>query len=97
MESFVSVYVDMSASPTAVRTAVEAVPHPDGVTSVAVDDRSVSDTFGCRIAIDLVGDFDEKREGLDIARRYAAAVSAKLGVPAFYDLLRLDSPGRFLQ
>jgi hypothetical protein len=50
------------------------------------------DTFGCRIAVDLTGTFDERTEGLAIARRYAEQLSLALGVPAFpfYDLLRRD-------
>ena len=99
VEAFASVYVDMAASPAAVRAAVADLGRPDGVLEVVVDDRSVTDTFGCRIAVDLNGDFDEQRDGLTIARAYARALSGVLGVPAFalHDLLRLDSPHRFLQ
>ncbi|MCW2689559.1 MAG: hypothetical protein JWR37_4449 [Mycobacterium sp.] len=70
---------------------------PIGVTKVAIDDRSVTDTFGCRIAIDLVGTFDQTAEGQTIARCYARRLSAILGVPAFafYDLLRTD-PTKFI-
>jgi hypothetical protein len=55
---------------------------------------SVTDTFGCRIAVDLTGTFDEQTEGLAIARRYAEQLSLALGVPAFpfYDLLRRPPP-----
>jgi hypothetical protein len=89
----------MAASSAAVRSAVAALPRPDGVVEIAVDDRSVTDTFGCRIAVDLTGTFDEQRDGLSIARQYAKSLSAALGVPAFAfpDLLELDSPHRFLQ
>lgn len=99
MEAFASVYVDMAASPGAVRAAVTELPLPDGVLEAVVDDRSVTDTFGCRIAVDLTGTFDEQHDGLTIAREYARQLSALLGVPAFAfpDLLRLDSPHRFLQ
>lgn len=99
MDAFVSIYVDMAASASDVRDAVAAVPVPHGVADVVVDDRSVGDTFGCRIAVDLVGTFDEGHQGLCIARDYAQRLSAVLGVPAFplFDLLRLDHPERFLQ
>lgn len=99
VEAFASVYVDMAATAAAVRAAVAELPRPDGVVNVIVDDRSVTDTFGCRIAVDLTGTFDEHRDGLAIARDYAERLSAVLGVPAFafHDLLRLDSPHRFLQ
>ena len=92
MESFVSVYVDMAATPDAVRAAVAQLPKPTGVFEVTVDCHSVTDTFGCRIAVDLTGTFDERSEGLAIARRYAEQLSRALGVPAFafYDLLRRD-------
>lgn len=99
MDAFVSIYVDMAARTHAVRAAVDRLPVPDGVAEVVVDDRSVGDTFGCRIAVDLLGTFDESRQGLCIARDYARRLSAELGVPAFplFDLLRLDQPERFLQ
>lgn len=99
VEAFASVYVDMAATSRAVRTAVAAVPLPEGVVRADVDDRSVSDTFGCRIAVDLSGDFDEARDGLAIARQYARALSDELSVPVFAlpDLLCLDAPDRFLQ
>jgi hypothetical protein len=99
VEAFASVYVDMAATPSAVRAAVADLPRPDGVVEIVVDDRSVTDTFGCRIAVDLTGTFDEQRDGLAIARDYASKLSTALGVPAFAfpDLLRLDSPHRFLQ
>lgn len=99
MDAFVSIYVDMAASAADVRGAVAAVPVPVGVADVVVDDRCIGDTFGCRIAVDLVGTFDEGHQGLCIARDYAQQLSAVLGVPAFplFDLLRLDQPERFLQ
>ncbi|TFV60966.1 hypothetical protein E4P42_01885 [Mycobacterium sp. PS03-16] len=99
MEAFASVYVDMAATSPAIRSAVAAVPLPEGVLRADVDDRSVSDTFGCRVAVDLSGDFDEARDGLTIARQYARALSAELNVPVFAlpDLLCLDAPERFLQ
>lgn len=92
MDSFVSVYVDMAATADAVRAAVAELPKPKGVVEVTVDGSSVTDTFGCRIAVDLTGTFDEQTEGLAIARRYAERLSLALGVPAFpfYDLLRRD-------
>ena len=99
MDAFTSVYVDMSASSSAVHAAVAALSLPDGVGRAMVDDRSVTDTFGCRIAVDLTGTFDERRDGLAIARGYARRLSAELRLPAFafHDLLHLDSPERFLQ
>lgn len=94
MDAFVSVYVDMAARADDVRVAVAKLPRPDGVTEVKVDGDAVTDTFGCRIAVDLMGTFDERTEGLTIARGYAEALSAALRVPAFafYDLLRRDYP-----
>jgi hypothetical protein len=94
MDAFVSVYVDMAARADDVRVAVAELPMPGGVVEVKVDCDAVTDTFGCRIAVDLTGTFDERTEGLSIARSYAAELSAALGVPAFafYDLLRRDYP-----
>jgi hypothetical protein len=91
---FVSVYVDMSAHPSDVRAAVSRLPMPDGVVRIDVDDTLLTDTFGCRIAVDLTGTFDERAEGPELARGYARALSDALGVPAyaFYDLLRQDYP-----
>jgi hypothetical protein len=88
--AFVAIYVDMSAGEDAVRAAVAVLPKPEGVVDVAVDCTAVSDTFGCKIAVDLTGSFDEQAEGLTIARGYAEQLSAAIGVPAFalYDLLR---------
>jgi hypothetical protein len=79
MESFVSVYVDMAATADAVRAAVAELPRPRGIFEVTVDCNSVTDTFGCRIAVDLTGTFDEQTEGLAIARRYAEQLSRALG------------------
>jgi hypothetical protein len=91
--SLASVYVDMAATRDAEHAAVGALPTPHGVTDVRVDDRSVTDTFGCRIAIDLTGPFDQDADGPRIARLYAHQLSIELGVPAhaLYDLLRTDS------
>ena len=92
MEEFVSVYVDMSADKDAVRAAVDHLPKPDGVSGVEVSTGSVGDMFGCRIAVELTGEFSDVAESIAIARTYAEALSAVLGVPAFafYDLLRRD-------
>jgi hypothetical protein len=94
MDAFVSVYVDMAARADDVRVAVTRLPRPRGVIEVKVDCDAITDTFGCRIAVDLTGTFDERTEGLAIARAYAADLSAALGIPAFafYDLLRRDYP-----
>jgi hypothetical protein len=94
MDSFVSVYVDTAAGADAVRAAVAKLPNPSGVLKVRVDDTAVSDTFGCRIAVDLTGTFDEQTERLAIARRYAEQLSVALGIPvhALCDLLRRDYP-----
>ncbi len=79
--SFVSVYVDWSATVEHVRAAARELPMPAGVLGVSVVE--ASDTFGCRVAVDLTGDFDEQRDGPDIARSYAAQLSDALAVPAF--------------
>ena len=94
MNSFVSVYVDMAARTDDVRAAVAALIMPEGVHVVEVDGDTVTDTFGCRVAVDLTGTFDERADGLVIARTYASELSAALGVPAyaFHDLLRRDHP-----
>jgi hypothetical protein len=94
MNAFVSVYVDMAARADDVRVAVTQLPRPCGVAEVKVDCDAITDTFGCRIAVDLTGTFDERAEGLSIARSYAADLSAALGIPAFafYDLLRREYP-----
>jgi hypothetical protein len=94
MDAFVSVYVDTAARANDVQAVVAALPVPEGVLEVKVDCDAVTDTFGCRIAVDLTGTFDERTQGLAIARRYAEELSAALGVPAyaFHDLLRRDYP-----
>jgi hypothetical protein len=94
MNSFVSVYVDMAAQTDDVRAAVAELVMPEGVHVVEVDGAAVTDTFGCRVAVDLTGTFDERADGLVIARTYASELSAALGVPAyaFHDLLRRDYP-----
>jgi hypothetical protein len=96
-DSFTSVYVDKAARLDMVRGAVDRPPMQIGVTKVVIDDRSVTDTFGCRIAIDLTGAFDETADGKTIACNYAQQLTAILGVPAFafYDLLRTD-PAQFI-
>jgi hypothetical protein len=93
--SFVSVYVDTAASPGAVQAAVAQLPMPAGVTKVVIDDHSVTDTLGCRIAVDLTGDFTTAT-GKTIARGYAERLTAVLGVRAFAlcDVLRAD-PTKF--
>jgi hypothetical protein len=90
----VSAYVDVAAGAAEVREAVTRLPMPDDVVRVEVDDSLMSETFGCRIAVDLTGSFDETSEGPTIARRYANALAALIGVPsyAFYDLLRREYP-----
>lgn len=81
MRSFVSVYVDWAATVEHVRAAARELPLPTGV--LGVDVVEASDTFGCRIAVDLFGDFDEEIDGTRIARTYAAQLSDALAVPAF--------------
>jgi hypothetical protein len=87
MGSFVSVYVDWAATVEHVRAAAKKLPVPAGVLRVEVVE--AGDTFGCRIAVDLTGDFDEQRDGPRIARSYAAQLSEALAVPAFalHDLI----------
>jgi hypothetical protein len=91
--SLASVYVDMSATSQAVHAAVAKIPVPRGVDNVWVDDRAVTDTFGCQIAVDLTGSFDHDTEGSAIARWYARELAALLGMEAhaLYDLLRPDA------
>ncbi len=85
--SFVSVYVDWSATVEQVRAATAELPLPPGVLGVEVV--AAGDTLGCRIAVDLTGDFDERRDGPRIARAYAARLTEALAVPAFalHDLI----------
>jgi hypothetical protein len=89
VEAFVSVYVDMCTHRDDVRAAVDELPLPQGVSDVDVDCRAFTDIFGCQIAVDLTGSFDEHQEGPTIARGYATQL-ATLGVPAFAfcDLIR---------
>lgn len=81
VNAFVSVYCDWSVKEEAVRAATGRLALPPGVQRVLVT--TGSDTLGCRVAVDLVGTFDENVEGRAIARRYAAALSQDLGTPAF--------------
>ena len=87
VRGFVSVYVDWAATEDQVRAATAQLPKPAEVLVVKVV--ALADTFGCRIAVDLTGGFDEKRDGRRIARAYAAQLSEALGVPAFalHDLI----------
>ncbi|BDX34345.1 hypothetical protein TUM20985_48920 [Mycobacterium antarcticum] len=91
MNAFVSVYVDWAATEHDVRAAIATLPKPVGVSLVAV--AATSDTFGCRTAVDLIGSFDEARQGRHIARHYATQLSAALGLPAFAlsDLILADN------
>ena len=85
--SFVSVYVDWAATIEQVSAAAAGLPKPEGVQRTEVV--AAGDTFGCRVAVDLTGDFDEQRDGPRIARRYANQLSEVLGVPVFalHDLI----------
>jgi hypothetical protein len=87
VNGFVSVYCDWSASEDAVRTATEGLALPAGVQRVNV--ASSSGTLGCRVAVDLLGNFDEQAEGRGIARKYAGQLTEALGIPAFalHDLI----------
>ncbi|WP_156432584.1 hypothetical protein [Mycobacterium sp. M26] len=87
MGSFVSVYVDWAATIEQVSSAAAELQLPDGVLRAEVV--SAGDTFGCRVAVDLTGDFDEQRDGPRIARAYAAQLSQAVGVPVFalHDLI----------
>ena len=87
VQGFVSVYVDWAATEEQVRAAAVELAMPAGV--LAVDVVAAADTFGCRIAVDLTGSFDEKRDGRRIARGYAAQLTDALGVPVFalHDLI----------
>lgn len=79
--------MDWAATVEQVRTAAAQLPKPAGVLGVEVV--AAGDTLGCRIAVDLTGDFDEQRDGPRIARGYAAQLTEVLGVPAFalHDLI----------
>lgn len=85
-----AVYVDSSAKVDAVRSAVSALAVPTGVSQVSVVG---TDTFDCRIAVDLSGDFDAA-QGQSIARGYAEGLRGLLGVPVYClaDLLMRDYP-----
>lgn len=87
MNSFVSVYCDWAVTEEAALAATATLPFPAGVEQVTVT--CGGDTLGCRVAVDLIGTFDEKTEGRGIARRYASQLSEALGMPAFalYDLI----------
>jgi hypothetical protein len=87
MNAFVSVYCDWAATEDSVRTATEGLALPTGVHQVDVT--SSSNTLGCRVAVDLMGTFDEKAEGRRMARGYAEQLSEALGMPAFalHDLI----------
>ncbi|MCW2591987.1 MAG: hypothetical protein JWQ86_4414 [Mycobacterium sp.] len=52
-----SVYVDVAAGAAEVREALTRLPMPDDVVRVEVDDSLMSETFGCRIALDLTPQF----------------------------------------
>jgi hypothetical protein len=73
--------------------AVAKLPVPQDVTEGRVDDRSFTDTFGCRIGADMNGTFEVADEALAMARLFGRQLSGLLWVPAFalYDLLRADS------
>jgi hypothetical protein len=90
----VSAYVDVAAGAAEVCEARHPFADARDVVRVEVDDSLMSETFGCRIAVDLTGSFDETSEGPTIARRYANALAALIGVPAyaFYDLPRREYP-----
>lgn len=83
-------YVDSSAKVETVRDAVATLAVPGGVSQVAV---VATDTFDCRIAVDLSGDF-EAAQGQSIARTYAEGLEKSLGVPVYClaDLLMRDYP-----
>lgn len=83
-------YVDSSAKVETVRDAVATLAVPNGVSQVSV---VATDTFDCRIAVDLSGDF-ETAQGQSIARAYAEGLENALGVPVYClaDLLMRDYP-----
>jgi hypothetical protein len=82
VESFVAVYVDRSAQPRDVEEAVAQLAVPAGVTNVVVDFSVSTETFDCRIAVDLSGNFD-RAEGERIARCYAEDLRGVLGVAVY--------------
>jgi hypothetical protein len=81
MDAFVTIYVDWAATEEAVRAAIGGLPMPAGVSRVDVF--SSADTLGCRVSVELSGEFDPKTEGRKIARRYAGQLSEALDLPAF--------------
>lgn len=81
MDAFVTVYIDWAATEDVVREAIRVLAMPSGVDRVEVF--SSSDTLGCRVAVELIGDFDPKSHGRQIARQYATQLSDALGMPAF--------------
>jgi hypothetical protein len=95
MDACVSVYVDWSATEREVRDAVERLAIPADVSAVHVTPIA-TDTLGCRVAVDLMGAFEEATEGRSIARLYAAALSTVLGgIPVFalHDLILAENSG----
>jgi hypothetical protein len=89
--AFAAVYVARTAMPDAIRSAVATLSLPASVTSVAVDDSMITDTFDCRVVVYLSGEFDAAA-GVAMARDYAAKLSGALGSPAYSlnDLLRIE-------
>ena len=87
MEACVSVYCDWSTTEAAVRDATQGLALPAGVQRLTIT--SNLDTLGCRVAVDLIGDFDEQADGRSIARLYAQQLSQALGLPVFalHDLI----------
>lgn len=83
-------YVDSSAKVETVRDAVATLAVPNGVSLASVVG---TDTFDCRIAVDLSGDFDAA-QGQSIARTYAEELESALGLPVYClaDLLMRDYP-----
>jgi hypothetical protein len=94
-ESFVSVYVHPAARAYAVRAAVARLRRPDSVTRITVDDKAITEIFGCRIAVDITGTFDERDEGPGIARGVARDLTSLLGLPS-HALIDLISPKYFM-
>lgn len=67
MDACVSVYVDWSANERDVRDAIAGLAMPAGVSSAHVTS-TMTDNLGCRVAVDLIGAFDETT---DVARSLA--------------------------
>jgi hypothetical protein len=97
MDSSVSVYVDRAAGGDAVRAAVAGMPTPENVKNIAVYERSV--TLGCRVAVNLTGDFTDQIEGRIVARQYASQLSSAIGMPVFpvYGPVLSTCPARLLR